>query len=176
MDAGECLNYIGEKMLHAMYAWGIGKAGQRRMRKKLGSWIGTTGIDIGRRKKCITRNIACWKLNVRCVSVELENLIGQDMWGVRSICWGAVVEKLMGCGGWGRMIRRVEQGQCLLLYIHVYYIQYMHMIVRTINIDLWIWHEVCFQPNLYHKVGQCLQCLQNVLCQVGWYKMVSYKR
>ena len=33
VDAGECLSYIGEKMLLAMYAWDIGKVGQRRMRK-----------------------------------------------------------------------------------------------------------------------------------------------
>ena len=37
VDAGECLNYIGEKMLHVIFAWGLGKAGQRRMRRKLGS-------------------------------------------------------------------------------------------------------------------------------------------
>ena len=36
VDAGECLNYIGEKMLLAIFAWDIGKAGERRMRRKLG--------------------------------------------------------------------------------------------------------------------------------------------
>ena len=101
VDAGECLSYIGEKMLLAMYAWDIGKVGQRRMRKKLGSWIRNTGMNIGRRKRRITRNIACWKLNVKCVSVELGNLIGQDIWQVGSICWGAVVEKLMMMWGVG---------------------------------------------------------------------------
>ena len=102
MDAGECLNYIGEKMLHAIFAWGIGKAGQRRMRRKLGSWIRTTGMNIRRRKRCITRNIARRKLNVKCVSVELGNAIGQDIWWVGSICWGAVVEKLMVMWGVGK--------------------------------------------------------------------------
>ena len=34
VDVGE---YTGEKMLLAIFAWGIGKAGQRRMRRKLGS-------------------------------------------------------------------------------------------------------------------------------------------
>ena len=101
VDAGECLNYTGEEMLRATLAWGIGKAGQRRMRKKLGTWIGITGFYMRRRRESITRNIACWKLNVKCVSVELENLIGQDIWEVRSICWGAVVEKLMGMWGVG---------------------------------------------------------------------------
>ena len=37
VDAGERLKYTGEKMLLAILAWGIGKAGQRRMRRKLGS-------------------------------------------------------------------------------------------------------------------------------------------
>ena len=60
-----------------------------------------TGINIRRRKRCITRNIARGKLNVKCVSVELGNLIGQDIWEVRSICWGAVVEKLVVMGGVG---------------------------------------------------------------------------
>ena len=101
VDAGECLNYIGEKMLLAILAWDIGKAGQRKMRKKLGSWIRNTGIDIGRRRESITRNIASWKLNVKCVSVEWGNLIGQDIWWVRSMCWGAVVEKLMVMWGVG---------------------------------------------------------------------------
>ena len=104
MDAGECLNYIGEKMLLAMYAWGIGKAGQRRMRRKLGSWIRTTGMNIRRRRRRRIRNIASWKLNVKYVNVEWGNAIGQDIWWVGSICWGAVVEKLMvmwgGGGGW----------------------------------------------------------------------------
>ena len=36
VDAGECLNYTREKMLLAILAWGIRKAGQRRMRRKLG--------------------------------------------------------------------------------------------------------------------------------------------
>ena len=35
--SGECLNYIGEKMLHAMYAWGIGKAGLEKILRKLGT-------------------------------------------------------------------------------------------------------------------------------------------
>ena len=35
VDAGECLNYIGGKMLLAIFAWDIGKAGQRRMREKV---------------------------------------------------------------------------------------------------------------------------------------------
>ena len=67
VDAGECLNYTGEKMPLAILAWGIGKAGQRRMRKKLGTWIGFTGFYIRRRRRRITRNIASWKLNVKCV-------------------------------------------------------------------------------------------------------------
>ena len=58
-------------------------------------------MNIRKRKRCIIRNIASWNLNVKCVSVELGNLIGQDMWGVRSICSGAVVEKLMGMWGVG---------------------------------------------------------------------------
>ena len=37
VDGGERLKYTGEKMLLAILAWGIGKAGQRRMRRKLGS-------------------------------------------------------------------------------------------------------------------------------------------
>ena len=99
VDAGECLSYIGEKMLLAMYAWDIGKVGQRRMRKKLGKWIGTTGINIRRRRESITRNIVRGKLNVKYVSVEWGNVIGQDIWEVRSICLGVVVEKLMGMWG-----------------------------------------------------------------------------
>ena len=101
VDAGECLNCTGEKMLHAIFAWGIGKAGLEKILRKLGSWIRTTGINIRRRKRCITRNIARGKLNVKCVSVELGNLIGQDIWWVGSICWGAVVEKLVVMGGVG---------------------------------------------------------------------------
>ena len=31
VDAGESLNYIGEKMLHAIFAWGIGKAGLEKI-------------------------------------------------------------------------------------------------------------------------------------------------
>ena len=99
VDAGECLNCTGEKMLHAIFAWGIGKAGLEKILRKLGSWIRTTGINIRRRKRCITRNIARGKLNVKCVSARLGNVIGQDIWEVRSICWGAVVEKLMGMWG-----------------------------------------------------------------------------
>ena len=95
VDAGECLNYTGEKMLLAILAWDIGKAGQRRMRKKLGTWIGITGFYIRRRRRRITRNIVRGKLNVKCVSVEWGNLIGQDIWWVGSICWGVGVEKLM---------------------------------------------------------------------------------
>ena len=40
-------------------------------------------------------NTSQGKLNVKCVSVRLGNVIGQDMWELESICWGAVVEKLM---------------------------------------------------------------------------------
>ena len=39
---------------------------------------------------------------MKCVSVELGNLIGQDMWELESICWGAVVEKLMLMWGVGK--------------------------------------------------------------------------
>jgi len=39
---------------------------------------------------------------VKCVSVELGKLIGQDMWELESICWGAVVEKLMLMWGAGK--------------------------------------------------------------------------
>ena len=119
VDAGECLNCTGEKMLHAIFAWRIGKAGLEKILRKLGSWIRTTGINIRRRKRCITRNIARGKLNVKCVSVELGNLIGQDIWWVGSICWGAVVEKLvvMG-GGWGRMRWRVSMSYSLLCYLN----------------------------------------------------------
>ena len=102
MDAGECLNYTGEKMLHAIFAWGIGKAGLEKILRKLGTWIRTTGLNIGRRRRRTTRNIASWKLNVKCVSVELGNLNGQDMWELESICWGAVVEKLMLMWGVGK--------------------------------------------------------------------------
>ena len=101
VDAGECLNYTGEKMLLAIFAWGIGKAGLEKILRKLGTWIGITGLNIGRRKRCITRNIARGKLNVKCVSARLGNVIGQDIWEVRSICWGAVVEKLMLMWGAG---------------------------------------------------------------------------
>ena len=101
VDAGECLNYTGEKMLLAIFAWGIGKAGQRRMRRKLGSWIRTTGLNIRRRKRCITRNIVRGKLNVKFASVRLGNVIGQDIWWVGSIFWGAVGEKLMMMWGVG---------------------------------------------------------------------------
>ena len=39
---------------------------------------------------------------MKCVSVRLGNVIGQDIWQVGSICWGAVVEKLMvDVGGGG---------------------------------------------------------------------------
>ena len=105
VDAGECLSYIGEKMLLAMYAWDIGKVGQRRMRKKLGKWIGTTGINIRRRRESITRNIVRGKLNVKCVSARLGNVIGQDIWELESICWGAVVEKLMVL--WGAVVEKL---------------------------------------------------------------------
>ena len=101
VDAGECLSCPGEKMLHAIFAWGIGKAGLEKILRKLGSWIRTTGINIRRRKRCITRNIARGKLNVKCVSVRLGNVIGQDIWWVGSICWGAVVEELVVMGGVG---------------------------------------------------------------------------
>ena len=37
VDAGECLNYTGEKMLHAIFAWGIGKAGLKKILRKLGT-------------------------------------------------------------------------------------------------------------------------------------------
>ena len=36
-----------------------------------------------------------------CVDVGLGNVIGQDIWELESICWGAVVEKLMGMWGAG---------------------------------------------------------------------------
>ena len=38
---------------------------------------------------------------MKCVSVKLGNVIGQDMWELESICWGAVVEKLMMMRGEG---------------------------------------------------------------------------
>ena len=101
VDAGECLNCTGEKMQHAIFAWGIGKAGLEKILRKLGSWIRTTGINIRRRKRCIIRNIVRGKLNAKCVSVRLGNVIGQDIWWVGSICWGAVVEKLVVMGGVG---------------------------------------------------------------------------
>ena len=41
------------------------------------------------------------KLNVKCVSARLGNVIGQDIWEVRSICRGAVVEELVVMGGGG---------------------------------------------------------------------------
>ena len=125
VDAGECLNYTGEKMLRATLAWGIGKAGQRRMRKKLGTWIGITGFYMRRRRRRITRNIARGKLNVKCVSVEWGNLIGQDIWWVGSICWGAVVEKLMVI--WG-----VEEddmkGRGDLTTTHIYIYTHLYML------------------------------------------------
>ena len=37
VDAGECLNYTGEKMLLAIFAWGIGKAGLEKILRKLGT-------------------------------------------------------------------------------------------------------------------------------------------
>ena len=37
VDAGECLNCTGEKMLHAIFAWVIGKAGLEKILRKLGS-------------------------------------------------------------------------------------------------------------------------------------------
>ena len=37
VDAGECLNYTGEKMLLAIFAWGIGKAGLEKFLRKLGT-------------------------------------------------------------------------------------------------------------------------------------------
>ena len=121
MDVGECLNYIGEKMLLAIFAWGIGKAGQRRMRRKLGSWIGITGLNIGRRKRCITRNIARRKLNVKCVSARLGNVIGQDIWGVGSICWGSVAEKLVMMGGRGEDDTKGRARLLPTYYIYIYY-------------------------------------------------------
>ena len=124
MDAGECLNYIGEKMLLAMYAWGIGKAGQRRMRRKLGSWIRTTGMNIRRRRRRIIRNIASWKLNVKYVNVEWGNAIGQDIWWVGSICWGAVVEKLMGMWGGGGGWDEGKAWPSHYYYIYIYMIPY----------------------------------------------------
>ena len=36
-----------------------------------------------------------------CVDVGLGNVIGQDIWELESICWGAVVEKLMVLWGGG---------------------------------------------------------------------------
>ena len=68
-----------------------------------------------RRKNCIkrksvlekcskVRNIASWKLNVKCVDVVdvgLGHVIGQDMWELENICWGVGVEKLMVIWGVG---------------------------------------------------------------------------
>ena len=60
--------------------------------------------NIRRRRRRIIRNIASWKLNVKCVSARLGNVIGQDIWELESICWGVGVEKLVGMwgarGGW----------------------------------------------------------------------------
>ena len=75
-------------MLHAMFACDIGKTRQRRMRRKSGTRTRTTGMNIGMRKRCIRRNIVRGKLNVKCVSVKLGNVIGQRHLGTRSICWG----------------------------------------------------------------------------------------
>ena len=120
VDAGECLNCTGEKMLHAIFAWGIGKAGLEKILRKLGSWIRTTGINIRRRKRCIIRNTVRGKLNAKCMSVRLGNVIGQDIWWVGSICWGAVVEELVVMGGWGRMRWRVSMSYSLLIYIYTH--------------------------------------------------------
>ena len=38
---------------------------------------------------------------MKCLSVELENLTGQDMWRVRSICWGGGGGKVDGDVGGG---------------------------------------------------------------------------
>ena len=46
-------------------------------------------------KKVYNKEYSQRKLNVKCVSVRLGNVIGQDIWELESICWGAVVEKLM---------------------------------------------------------------------------------
>ena len=102
-------------MLLAMYAWGIGKAGQRRMRRKLGTWIGITGFYIRRRRR-ITRNIASWKLNVKYVNVEWGNAIGQDIWWVGSICCGAVVEKLTMMWGVGKDEMKGRHGLLTTVY------------------------------------------------------------
>ena len=39
---------------------------------------------------------------MKCVSVELGKLIGQDMWELESICWGGgkVDGDVEGGGGW----------------------------------------------------------------------------
>ena len=83
---------------------------------------------IGRRRRRITRNIASWKLNVKCVSVELGNLIVQDMWELESICWGAVVEKLMLMWGVGK---DEMKGKRVLLTT----IMYMHCAHRILTIS-----------------------------------------
>ena len=156
VDAGECLNCTGEKMLHAIFAWGIGKAGLEKILRKLGSWIRTTGINIRRRKRCITRNIARGKLNVKCVSVELGNLIGQDIWEVRSICWGAVVEKLVVMGGVGeddtKGKARLPSTYIYILYGKIGEVDVVYFVILMYSygwsIYVWIW-LLC--PFLYAK-------------------------
>ena len=39
VDVGEYLNYIGEKIWHVIFVWGIGKIGQRRTLTKWRRWI-----------------------------------------------------------------------------------------------------------------------------------------
>ena len=98
-------------------------------------------MNIGRRKRCTTRNIVSGKLNVKCVSVRLGNVIGQDMWELESICWGAVVEKLMVL--WGE-VEDETQGRAKLTTTTSE--------KKTVIMNFtWVWAEMVKKP-LYDVV------------------------
>ena len=87
--------------------------------RKLGTWIGFTGLNIGRRKRCITRNMAREKLNVKCVSARSGNAIGQDMWRVGSICGGRWWKSWCWCGWVGEDDTK-GRARPLTTYIYIY--------------------------------------------------------
>ena len=94
--------YTGEKMLLAILAWGIGKAGQRRMRRKLGSWIRITGMNIRRRKRCITKGYS--RLEIECEMCRVRKCNWARHLGTRKHMLGGgggkVDGHVGGGGGW----------------------------------------------------------------------------
>ena len=75
-------------------------------------------MNIGMRKRCITRNIVRGKLNVKCVSVKLVNVIGQDIWELEAYVGGWWWKSWWWCGGDGG-IRRIRLWSQLFHYLQI---------------------------------------------------------